>query len=64
MSKQLVSDTEIAEVSKVLSKLKSMATDIHDEEVKQNEKLDILTDSVESADKKIKSQTKRINKLL
>lgn len=64
VSKQLVSDTEIAEVSKVLSKLKSIATDIHDEEVKQNEKLDILTDSVESADKKIKSQTKRINKLL
>lgn len=64
ISKPLVSDTEIAEVSKVLSKLKSIATDIHDEEVKQNEKLDILTDSVESADNKIQSQTKRIDKLL
>ncbi|GAB1605588.1 synaptosomal-associated protein 47-like [Argonauta hians] len=63
-SRQTVSESELQEVSNTLTKLKTMALAINQEETKQNEKLDELTDDVKSATTRVKEQTSQIKKMI
>ncbi|WAQ93597.1 SNP47-like protein [Mya arenaria] len=62
-SKQVVTDSEADEISRALSGLKSLALSVQEEGACQNEKLDSLNASVESANQRLEKSTKKIKKL-
>ena len=61
---EVVSEQEVAELSGVLSDLKSLALEVQKETDVQNEKLGKLTGTVVDADERIRETEKRVNKLL
>ncbi|XP_046568388.1 synaptosomal-associated protein 47-like [Haliotis rubra] len=64
MYKEVISDQEVDQLTATLSNLKSMALAVQHEEDIQNEKLDVLTDSVDRANDRLAATTKRTNRLL
>lgn len=58
-----VSETEAAQMSKILQDMKSMAVGIQDEQNRQMGMLDLLSDSVDRANERIRKDTRTIKSL-
>ena len=58
-----VSDAEAAQMAKILQDMKSMAVGIKDEQERQLNQLDLLTNSVDKANEKLRKNTRTINHL-
>ena len=63
-SKNVVSDKEADEISKALTGLKSLALSVQKEEARQNEQLDLLTNSVETANQRLVVNEKKVKYMI
>ena len=60
---KLVTDAEAAEMGRVLQDMRSLALGIQDEQDRQLQQLDLLSDSVDKANERIRTDARKINKL-
>lgn len=59
----MVTDAEAAEMGRVLQDMRSVALGIQEEQDKQLQQLDFLSDSVDKANERIRTDMRKINKL-
>ena len=60
---KLVTDAEAAEMGQVLQDMSSLALGIQDEQNRQLRQLDLLSDSVNKANERIRTDSRKISKL-
>ena len=58
-----VTDAEAAEMGRVLQDMRSLALGIQEEQDRQLHQLDLLSDSVDKANERIRTDARKINKL-
>ena len=58
-----VTDAEAAEMGQVLQHMRSLALGIQDEQNRQLRQLDLLSDSVDKANERIRTDSRKISKL-
>ena len=58
-----VTDAEAAEMGQVLQHMKSLALGIQDEQNRQLRQLDLLSDSVDKANERVRTDSRKISKL-
>ena len=61
---KLVSDGEATEMGQVLQNMRSLALGIQEEQDRQLQQLDLLSDSVDKANERIRADTRKVNKLV
>ena len=61
---KLVSDGEAAEMGRVLQDMRSLALGIQEEQDRQLQQLDLLSDSVDKANERIRADDRKVNKLV
>ena len=61
---KLVSDGEAAEMGQVLQDMRSLALGIQEEQDRQLQQLDLLSDSVDKANERIRADSRKVNKLV
>ena len=59
----MVTDAEAAEIGSVLQDMKSLALGIQEEQGRQLHQLDLLSDSVDKANERIRTDVRKVNKL-
>ena len=60
---KVVTDAEAAEMDRVLQDMKSLALGIQEEQGRQLQQLDLLSDSVDKANERIRTDVRKVNKL-
>ena len=60
---KVVTDAEAAEIGRVLQDMKSLALGIQEEQGRQLQQLDLLSDSVDKANERIRTDVRKVNKL-
>lgn len=60
---KMVTDAEAAEMGQVLQDMRSLALGIRDEQERQLQQLDLLSDSVDKANERIRTDVRKINEL-
>ena len=58
-----VTDAEAAEMGQVLQHMRSLALGIQDEQNRQLRQLDLLSDSVDKANERVRTDSRKISKL-
>ena len=58
-----VTDAEAAEMGQVLQDMRSLALGIQEEQDRQLQQLDLLSDSVDKANERIRTDVRQVNKL-
>ena len=60
---KVVTDAEAAEMGRVLQDMRSLALGIQEEQDRQLQQLDVLSDSVDKANERIRTDVQKIHKL-
>lgn len=60
---KVVTDAEAAEMGRVLQDMRSLALGIQEEQDRQLQQLDLLSDSVDKANERIRTDVHKVNKL-
>ena len=58
-----ITDTDAAEMGRVLQDMRSLALGIQEEQDRQLQQLDLLSDSVDKANERIRTDVRQVNKL-
>ena len=61
--RKVVTDAEAAEMGRVLQDMKSLALGIQEEQERQLQQLDLLSDSVDKANERIRTDVRKVKKL-
>lgn len=64
LKQKKVSDRDADEMSYILGNMKSMALDIQQEQDRQSQQIDVLSDSVDKANERIRNNSRRVKHLM